>query len=837
MPEIYQTNQSTPFPSDPLLDRFFLSPAEKQNKERGKKIVKEFYNKQTNNDTSLNYFRLRNARWWELLLWAKGSQKMAEFLDYMNVSDANKAYVNIDMTQTRIAAQFMGTLVESMSKNKTYPCVTAIDDGSVKEKEDRLFEALYRMHNVKDIDQIQQQTGIMLEPPNAYVPDDEMSARVHFELEDRYPKEIRFEKLLNKTQNDIKFERIANRKTLSHLTILNFGCTKIERCGPGQYTVRVCIPTNMVFNFFENDTSEHEVDMVGEFYNLKVKDARLKIPGLSEKDLYNLAKFSTTKNVGYFNIMWNDNWAQTTYNQNRPYDDCSILVFDTEINCGEDLYYVEKPDAFGKPSITQKKNIPYQQVTKNGRIIEQEKPDDVEIIKRKKNTWMRGIYAPYGDMMLYWGQPDLIITPYTNTSKPLSSYTINIPNNDGEYVPSLFERGMEVLREYQITKLKRKQLIAKIKPSGIRIDVESARNLDIGNGNTIEWEEVVRIYDQTGNELWSSKGLDPLQRESPPLSNTVRDESIDKVIGLSNVLATQIQELRQLWGVPQYRDGSDVGDRTPAKLAEGQNESSYNVTDFVLNANSQLWEETFYKLCLLHWNDIVKAEPESQNDMLDSRFDIKVKTKSTEYERQRLEADIQRFSQMPDAQGNPSITLKDAMFIREIMDEYNYKLATWYLTSTYESNRRKAMEESQKLQEQNQQLQMQSSAQASKQAAELQQEKIAAERELEEFKSTKKKEEILLTGVLAVAAKDESGQLIKTFLPAIQQLVPNITMPLAQENQQMIQSAVAQQTQQAQQQQAMMQQQQGDGEQQEDMESQQEDPEMEQQEMTQGQMQ
>lgn len=805
MPEVYQSNQNTPFPSDPLLNRLFLSPAEKADKERGKKMVKEFYQRETNNDSSVNFFRLRNARWQELLLWSIGNQKMAEFLDYMNVSDANKSYVNIDMTQTRIAAQFMGTLVESMSKNKTYPCVTAIDDGSVKEKEDRLFESLYRMHNVQEIDQLQQATGMMLEPPNAYVPDDEMSARVYMELEDRLPKEIKFEKLLNKTQNDIKFERVSNRKTLSHLTILNFGCTKIERCGPGQYTVRICIPTNMVFNFFLNDTSEHEVSMVGEFYNMKVKDAREKIPGITEKELFNLARYSTTKNIGYFNYMWNDNWALTTYNQNRPYDDCSILIFDCEINCGEELYYVEKPDSYGKPTIEKKNGIPYQQKKKDGTIIEQEKPENAEIIKRKKNTWMRGLYAPYGDMMLYWGQPDLIITPYTNTAKPLSSYTINIPNNNGEYIPSLFERGMEVLREYQITKLKRKQLIAKIKPSGIRIDVESARNLDIGNGDSIAWEEVVRIYDQTGNELWSSKGLDPLQRESPPLSNTVRDESIEKVIGLTNVLTSQIQELRQLWGVPQYRDGSDVGDRTPAKLAEGQNQSSYNVTDYILNANNQLWEETFYKLCLLHWNDIVKAEPESQSDMLDTRFDIKIKTKSTEYERQQIEADIQRFSQMPDAQGNPSITLKDAMFIREIMDEYNYKLATWYLTTTYESNRKKAMEQSAELQKQNQELQGQVAQMTAEKEMKLQTDKLDHEKELEEFRSTKKKEELLLSGVLAVAAKDETGQLIRAFLPAIQQLVPNITVPLALENQER-QQQIAQESQ-AQQQQAMMQQQ------------------------------
>jgi hypothetical protein len=436
-------------------------------------------------------------------------------------------------------------------------------------------------------------------------------------------------------------------------------------------------------------------------------------------------------------------------------------------------------------------------------------------------------------MMLYWGQPDLIITPYTNTAKPLSSYTINIPNNDGEYVPSLFERGMEVLREYQITKLKRKQLIAKIKPSGIRIDVESARNLDIGNGDSIAWEEVVRIYDQTGNELWSSKGLDPLQRESPPLSNTVRDESIEKVVGLTNVLASQIQELRQLWGVPQYRDGSDVGDRTPAKLAEGQNQSSYNVTDFILNANNQLWEETFYKLCLLHWNDIVKAEPESQSDMLDSRFDIKVKTKSTEYERQRLEADIQRFSQMPDAQGNPSVTLKDAMYIREIMDEYNYKLATWYLTTTYESNRRKAMEESQQLQQQNQQLQSQVAQQTAEKEMQLQQEKFEHEKELAEHKALQDMKVELVRGSFVIAAKSENPQMPPWLNTVISQLIPNIVVPIAQENKDMAQEIMAQQMQQ---QQAMMQQQQ-DNEQQEDMQGQQEQPDMEQQEMMQGQMQ
>lgn len=555
----------------------------------------------------------------------------------------------------------------------------------------------------------------------------------------------------------------------------------------------------MIYNFFMNDSGDCEVTQIGEFYNLKVKDYRKKYgrsdqnpEGLTEKEIFELARLSSTKNIGVFNYMWDDNWAASTYNQSRPYDDCSILVFDCEINFEEEQYYVSKKDAFGKENIQAKKGVPYQVKKKDGSIIEQPKPDDVEIIKKKKTTWMRGVYAPYGDVMLYWGKPDLIITPYTNVSKPLSSYTINIPNNDGEYVPSLFERIMEPLREYQLTKLKRKQLIAKVKPTGIRIDVESARNVDLGGGDSLAWEEVVRIYDQTGNELWSSKGIDPLQREAPPLSNTVRNETINDIIGLTNILAGIVNEIRQLIGVPMYRDGSDVGDRTAAKLAEGQNQASYNVTDFILNANNQLWEETFYKICLLNWNDIVREEPESKEDMINTRFEVSIKMKATEYQKQLLEQDIQRYSQVVDATGNPALSPKDAMMLREID---NYKLACWYLATTVEKNRQKSIQESQMLQSQNAEIQQQSLQQKGQIDKQLQDEKLASDKELEEFKALQQIKIKIVEGSFNIAAKAENPQMPQWLGPIIQQLMPNLQMPIAVENDQMQKQMVAQQQQ------------------------------------------
>ena len=786
---------NSPFNYDPILQRLFLSPEEKANYEKGKALLKSIWLQQTSGASDVNFFGGRSARWQQLMMWAEGTQPMQQFLDYMNVVDGNKAWVNMDMTQTRLGAQFVGTLVESMAKNKTYPSVSAVDQSSLKEKEDRYLDAIHRMQELETIKDIQEQAGIQLEDTGAYVPDDEMSAKVYFEIEDKLPKEIRFEEMLSAIQKQIQFERILNRKTLYDLTVVNFTCTKIERCGIDNYTVRKCVPTNMVYNFIMNDNGSG-LAYIGEFYGLKVKDVRERFGksderpnGLTEKQIFDLAKLSNHKNIGQFNYMWQDNYALTYYNQSRPYDDSQILVFDCDVDFCEDQYYVSKKDNYGKENLEIKKNVPYQQKKKNGEIIQQQKPEGTEIIKRKKNTWMRGVYAPNGDTMLYWGEADLIITPYTNVATPLTAYTVGIPNNNGQYVPSLFERIMEPLKEYQLTKLKRKQLIAKLRPSGYRVDVESARNIDLGNGDSISWEEVIRIYDQTGVEVWSSKGIDPLTPQAPAISPGSADDTIQKIIGLSSLLEQIVMEIRQLVGVPQYRDGSDVGDRTSGVLQEQQNSASYNVSDYVLNTNNQVWEETFYKLCLLHWNDIVKKEPESKDDMINTRFEISIKMKSSEYEKQLLERDIDRYSQVTDAAGNPALSPKDALFLREIQ---NTRLAQWYLAATVERNRKKSMEESEMLQRQNAETQQQSAQLAAEQAKELQADKLAADKEMEAFKATKEKEIELLKGFMQVCAKDESGNLIKQLMPAIQQLVPNIAIPLAEENKQMGQAAVMQ---------------------------------------------
>lgn len=770
-----QSSPTNPPFTDIMLSVQFYDPKEIAKKETGEKIAQRIYVEQTQSSDNLNFFTARAAKWIQVLKWATGTQDMTEFLDFFNVSDGNKAYVKIDMTPIMVGPQFVLTLVDSMAKNEEYPCVTAIDQASVKEKEARKQDALFRMQEVDRIKQIQDETGIMVEPPDAYVPDDKIAADVYFELQDRLPKEIYLERKLQDILDANDYAGVLKPRLLYDLVVHNMAVTKIDRKPDGHLCVRKPVAQNVFYNYFIGDTGKYQLAYIGEVYSLKVRDMRAlygrspeRPDGLTEQEIYDLARMSSTRNTGLgFNFLWKLEYQ--FYNYNCPWDDYSIYVIDFEIKIGASDYYVGKPDSYGRENIAPKQSIP-KPVNENAKIY-----------RKDKNRWYRGVYAPYARKMIYWGLPDVVILPYLNIEESLSSYSINIPFNNGQYMPSLFERGMEPLREYALIKLKRKQLIAKLRPSGIRIDVHSARNIDLGNGNVIPWEEVVRIFDQTGNEIWSSRGVDPLRQESPAISATPPDDTLQKIIQLTETAAGVLGELRELFGVPRFRDGSDVGDRTAAKLAEGQSESSFNVTDFIPSAHNELMKETMHKCVLIEWQNAVKA---GDQEMINGQYRTSVEMKLSAYEKQEIERLISIGMQ------EQLLSFKDAFMIRQIK---NFKLANWYLDAITEKNKREQAAMQQQSIQSNAEAQNASLKQKAELDAQLEITKQRAEAEREEAVSKNKKSEILLQGVMQmINTSMTAGQPIPTeYKPLINQALQNVGLPIIAENMEMQQQMMA----------------------------------------------
>jgi hypothetical protein len=778
--------------SNILVQVHFDDPQEVAKKETGLKLAKEIYRQQWSNNTDYNFFAARAAHQVELEKWSLGKQDMMQFLSFMGVNDANKSEANIDMTPIMVGAQFTGTLVTSIARNQEYPCVKAVDINSQNEKIDRMMEAVFRMKEVETINQAQQAAGFQLEPSNAYVPDTELAAKVYFEQKDQLPKEIKFQKILNEAMLDNQYERVLKPRLIRNNVVFNMEVLKVGR-GKGScaYNMEVCIPKTVFYNYFIGDSGREELAYIGRGYNLKVRDIRKEFgktdsnpKGLTEEEIYKFAKLSA-QNYPVTPLGFNHAWGQqyTYYQGNVPWDDFSGFVIDFEIKISESKYWVSSIDNSGKENIAPKKGIPTPQSEKS------------KIIKKDEDVIYRCVYAPYANMILYWGNAEL---------KDQFSYSINIPYNNGEYVPSLFERALEPLKRLALIVMKEKLLISRLSPTGFRIDVESAKNIVTGNGRVYEWEDIVRIKTITGIELYSSKGLNPLEPSAPAISTASQDPTLQNIIQLDQTRIQIIQEIRDLLGVPIYLDGSNVGQRTAGKLAEGQREATSNVTGFIQNSHNQVVEEALNKICLMAWQDVVTTEPESDEDLINTKFKTFVKMKITDEEKQLLEQDIARWS-VPQPNGKPLLSPADVYAIRNIDD---YKLAEMYLIDKIEENERKQIAESERLQQQNAQVQEQSATLAAQQAKQLQDEKLAAEKEIEQFRSKNKKEEIFLQGYLAAAAKDESGNLLKQFLPVVQQLIPNLVIPIAAETQQMQNEIAAAEQQEAMQQQMAAQQQQ-----------------------------
>lgn len=763
---------------DALLQVNFDDPKKKQDKEYGRQLLERIFREQ-NNQSSSFYFGGRNIRWMENWQWSMGRQNMNEFTDYVS-TQGNKAYAPVDMTQNRLGPQFMGVLIDSMSQVDEYPCVKAIDDGSMSKKDQAKADALFRMNEIETISDLQQQAGIQLEPTNAYVPDDALSAEVYFKLEHRLPIEIEFEEFEAKVMHDNKYKE-KSRATKRDLIVLNCACTKIEKGENGYIKIRKVTPANLIYNFFMSDSGQMELSYIGEVYSLKIKDLRKKYGkteyrpnGLTEKQIYNMAATANQfNNANRFIYYWNESYLYAT---DRPYDDYTIQVFDCEVQSFDSDYYVSKTDEYGKENIKVKKGIP------------QPTSERSQIIKKDKLTWYRGVWAVKSNQMIYWGYPDLVIKPFMDISQSLSSYSIQIPNNDGDYAVSLFERGLSPLRKWTLADLKIKQILAVLAPPGISIDIETIRDIDLGQGNTISPLEVIKIRNQTGNVIWSSKGLDPNRQQDVPIKELANSSSFNQLQELIAVKNDTMQELRQVWGVPLYRDGSDLPPRMGQGVIENQNTNANNVTDFINFADKSLWEETLHKCCLLHWDDVVLNK--GRNDLMDMMFEVSLELKPTAYEKSQLEQNIKvGMGTVDPMTGKPLLTFKDAFRIRNIE---NFKLAEMYLANTEEQNEKKNQADKDKREQANIQSQQQSLQLKAKEDAKMQADKIAAEKGMLIFTTQEQMKVATVNGLWQAIGKGIISP--SAAAPILQQLIPNITIPLMQENKQ-IQEGIAAQAQ------------------------------------------
>lgn len=670
----------------------------KRDVEEGLKISK-FLQKAYNS----GYFSRRNKKFEKNRKFARGKQPMQEFLDLLNV-DGKEAFVNLDMKAPAIAPKFMQVIIGGFMKRDEKVRATAIDPISVERKKYDRDEAEFRMNFGDEVRGIEEQVGLKLMPEGDFTPADYDELELYFGLEYQLPEEILFEKGCDYVFHENGWP-VIKRKLLEDISETGLGATKVGTGAEGKINVRRVVPENSFYGFSNYDDFR-DVSFIGEVLSMKLVDIRNQYPNMPEEKIWQLAKQAKQYTQ---TVKWDDRFR---YSIDRPYDDWTVDVLDYEIKTIDTMMYQAKTNKFGNLIVEKKDKAP------------QRLGDNKELITKDMYVIYRGVYVLNTDMMLEWGVAKNMIKP--SNSKGIAdaffSYSVYMHENLDLENMAVPERMETSIRQMTLAHLKIQQLIAKLRPSGLIIDIDSLSDINIGQAKALSPLELQAVYDQTGNIYYKRRTEDGDSQNGVPIQEAPNSGSVSQIQQLIMVYNHYLDRLRDEIGVNEYREGSGVNPKLGLGVQQAQIQASNNATDFIYDAYLSLYQQTAFKISLLLYDSVQYggrqySEYLSPEKVAGRQFDVKIEVLPDEKERQFLEGMIQT------ALSAGMMEFEDAFRIRSIK---NTKLAEMYLAKAKKNKEKAEMQKAQRNSEMNAQSQQQSIMAKAEADAQLQQQEAQA---------------------------------------------------------------------------------------------------------------
>ena len=644
------------------------------------------------------YFSRRNKKFEKNRKFSRGRQPMAEFLDLLNV-DGKEAFVNLDMKAPAIAPKFMQVIIGGFMKRDEKVRATAIDPVSVERKRYDKDEAEFRMTFGDEVKGIEQQTGVKLMSDGNFTPADYDELELYFGLEYQLPEEILFEK----GADYVFFQNgwpVIKRKILEDISETGLAATKVAVGSNGKINIRRVIPENSFYGFSQYDDFR-DVSFIGEVISMKLVDIRNNYPNIEEEKIWALAKQAKQYNQS---VKWDDRFR---YSIDRPYDDWTVDVLDYEIKTIDTMMYQAKTNKFGNLIVEKRDKAP------------QRLGDNKELITKDMYVIYRGVYVLNTEMMLEWGVAKNMIKP--SVAKEMAdayfSYSVYMHENLDLENMAIPERMETSIRQMTLAHLKIQQLIAKLRPSGLIIDIDSLSDINIGQGKALNPLELQRVYDQTGNIYYRRKTEDGEGQNGLPIQEAPNSGSIGQIQELITVYNHYLDRLRDEIGVNEYREGSGVNPKLGLGVQQAQIQASNNATDFIYDAYLNIYQQTAFKISLLLYDSVLYGGKQYSDylspDKVKGRvFDVKIEVLPDDKEKAFIEQMIQT------ALSAGMIEFEDAFRVRSIS---NTKLAEMYLAKAKKNKQKIEMEKAQQNSQMNAQAQQQSIQAKAQADAQLQQ--------------------------------------------------------------------------------------------------------------------
>ena len=708
------TNNNSSFPSQVVPDE------EKQSYEYGALVGRAIENEWFRGDRVGGGVGNRWGSNWQnfhrLRLYARGEQPVQKYKDELSIN-GDLSYLNLDWKPIPIIPKFVDIVVNGLS-NKSYEIKAyAQDPEATKQKTDYAAGILRDMMAKELLDEIQSKLGAnlynTLDPSK--LPETTEELEIHLQLDYKQSIEIAEEEVINQILDTNKYDLVSKRLNYD-LTVLGIAAAKTNWNPANGITIDWVDPASLVYSYTEDPNFE-DIYYVGEVKSISLEELKKQFPHLSDADLKEIEKYPGDVNYtrNYYGQDQNDNTVQVLYFEYKTYSNQVFKIKQTEQGLEKAL---EKPDTFNPPA-----------------------SDNFERVSRTIEVLYSGAKILGFEKMLEWKLAENMTRPYADTTKVEMNYAICAPRMYKGKIESLVSRITTFADMIQLTHLKLQQVLSRMVPDGVFVDVDGLAEVDLGNGTNYNAAEALNMYFQTGSIVGRSQSQDGGQNPGKvPIQELQTSSGNAKVSSLISTYQYYLQMIRDVTGLNEARDGSSpdrdalVGLQKMA--AANSNTSTRHIKDASLFLTLRVCENVSLRISdslnfpltrqsLIESISISNVETLKEIVNLNLHdFGIFLELEPEDEEKAQLEQNIQMSLQ------TGSIDLEDAIDLREIK---NLKLANQSL----KYKRKKKQEKAQADQQANIQAQAQANAQASEAAAlaEVQKQQALAQTEIQILQS------------------------------------------------------------------------------------------------------
>ena len=684
------TNTNSPFPDQVVSDE------EKATLEYGlqvsRAIEQEWFNYggSGSNRYASNWNNFHNLR-----LYARGEQSVQKYKDELAIN-GDLSYLNLDWKPVPILSKFSNIVANGITQKQYDISAYSQDPESLKKRTDYAENILFDMLTVKA--RAEASSVIPMDLSRSGMSDSELPESMeerdlHMQLSYKPAIEIAEEEAINTVLATNEFD-LTKARVNQDLVNIGIGITKASFNPAEGIVVDYVDPAYCVWSYTE-DPNFDDIYYVGEVKSITIPELKKEFPHISNEELERIQKSPGNRRLirGFENYDYNT--VQVMYFEYKTYTDQVFKIKRTDSGLEK---AIEKTDAFNPPP-----------------------NDNFDRVSRSIEVLYEGAKVVGSNMMLKWEMSENMTRPLADTTRVEMSYSMCAPRMYKGVIQSLISKCIGFADVIQLTHLKMQQVLARMVPDGVFLDVDGLAEVDLGNGTSYNPTEALNMYFQTGSVVGRSMTQDgDMNRGKVPIQELSSSSGIGKMQSLITAYNYNMQMIRDVTGLNEARDGSMPDANALVGLQKMAANTSNTATKHIQDASIQISLSTCENISL-KINDVLNF-PLTKNSLMNSistfnvetlkeienlnlhDFGIFLEMEPDDEERAELQKNIQIALQTKE------IDIEDSIDINQIR---NLKLANEML----KLKRKKKQEREQALVQQNIQAQAQANAQASEKAA------------------------------------------------------------------------------------------------------------------------